>query len=488
MTLRVFTAALATETNTFAPFPTGMGAFQAQWYYPAGTHPDHMTLYSAPLWVARRRAREHGWLLFEGLVSAAQPGGITTRATYESLRDRILSDLRAVLPVDIVLLGLHGAMVAEGYDDCEGDILARVREIVGDHTVIGASLDPHGHLSDRMVASADLLIAYKEYPHTDVLETAERLVELCAQAATGQLEPVAAVRDCDMIAIIHTTKQPAKQLVDELRQLETEGTVLSASINHGFMWGDVPDMGTKMLVYTDGDPERAAAICEELRDRLIGMRDDLASPLPPLDAALDTALTRLGPVVLADSADNPGGGAPGDSTFVLRGLLERNARNVALGPLWDPVAVTIAFEAGLGATLPMRVGGKVGPTSGPPVDATWTVSALVRNLFMTGLSETPASMGDCALLRTSDIDVVVTSVRNQAVNTDLFEQLGCRLDTKQLVVVKSSHHFYASFSKVARSTIHAATPGSLTQVAGALSYERIRYPRWPLTPPPSKNQ
>jgi microcystin degradation protein MlrC len=485
MSLRVFSATLATETNTFAPFPTGMGAFQSQWYYPAGQHPEHMTLYSAPLWVARQRARTHGWRVSEGLVCAAQPGGPTTRLTYERLRDQILADLDAALPVDMVLLGLHGAMVAEGCDDCEGDLLQRVRERVGPDVVVGASLDPHCHLSPRMVVCADLLVAFKEYPHTDVRETAERLADLCAALAQRRIRPVAAVRDCAMISVIHTTRAPADALVARLRQLEVEGTVLSASIVHGFLWGDVPDMGTQVLVYADGDATRAAAVAEELRDALVARREALAAPLPPLDEALDQALAQPGPVVLADSADNPGGGAAGDSTFVLRRLIERGIGDVALGPLWDPVAVSIAFEAGLGATLPLRVGGKVGPDSGDPVDAVWQVDALARNLMMTGLSGTPAAMGDCALVRTGGVQVVLTSVRNQAVDTDLFEQLGCLLHQKRLVVVKSSHHFYESFSRVARATVYADVRGALTQTPGHLVYRKVRRPRWPLDPQPA---
>ncbi|WP_131798565.1 M81 family metallopeptidase, partial [Achromobacter insolitus] len=170
--MRIFTGALATETNTFSPLPTGLAAFKSREYLPAGTHPDHMTFYAGPLWAARQRAREMGWTLVEGLVASAQPGGTTTRAAYETLRDELLADLRAALPVDMVLLGLHGAMVADGYDDCEGDILRRVREIVGPDVVVGAELDPHAHLSPLMVQQATVLVLFKEYPHIDVLERA----------------------------------------------------------------------------------------------------------------------------------------------------------------------------------------------------------------------------------------------------------------------------------------------------------------------------
>ena len=170
--MRVFTAALATETNTFAPMPTGLAAFRDRGYYPAGKHPEAMSFFAAPLFAARQRAKTLGWDVVEGMVAAAQPSGTPTRVAYETLRDELLADLRGALPVDMVVLGLHGAMVADGCDDCEGDLLARVREVVGSKVVVGAELDPHNHLTPAMLASADLLVAFKEYPHTDVLERA----------------------------------------------------------------------------------------------------------------------------------------------------------------------------------------------------------------------------------------------------------------------------------------------------------------------------
>src|SRR5246127_1818790 len=206
--MRVFTASLATETNTFGPIPTGAAAFEARGYFPAGKHPEALSFFAAPLWVARQVAAEQGWTLIEGLVAGAQPGGITTRAVYESLRDELLDDLRRALPVDMVLLGLHGAMVADGYDDCEGDMLQRVRQIVGPDVVVGAELDPHNHLTPAMVDNADVMVSFKEYPHTDVLERGLELVDICAAAVEGKVKPVHAMVDCDIIVTVHTSREP----------------------------------------------------------------------------------------------------------------------------------------------------------------------------------------------------------------------------------------------------------------------------------------
>ena len=479
--MRVFSGTLATETNTFAPMPTGMATFRERGYWKAGKHPDHMSFFAGPLWAARLRGKPAGWTLIEGMVASAQPGGTTTRAAYEALRDELLADLRAALPLDMVLLGLHGAMVADGCDDCEGELLQRVRAIVGPKVVVGVELDPHHHLSDAMVKNADLLVAFKEYPHTDVLERALELVELCAAKREGRIAPVASVVDCEMIVTMHTSREPARGFVDRIMALEGQDGILSVSIAHGFAWGDVPDMGTKVLVYSDGDAVKGDALARKLADELIAMREALTVPYPGVDAALDEALAfDGGPVVLADGADNPGGGAAGDSTFILRRLLERGIGNACLGPLWDPIAARIAFEAGVGARLNLRIGGKIGPLSGDPLDLPVKVVALQSDMFMTGLSNTPTALGDCALVETGGVQIVLISLRNQAMGSDLFTKLGVDLAAKKIVVVKSSQHFYASFSKVAQKVIYVGAPGAVTLDLKTLPYKKIKRPKWPI--------
>ncbi|KDP88696.1 hypothetical protein CF70_029000 [Cupriavidus sp. SK-3] len=479
--MRVFTGSLATETNTFAPLPTSLDAFVDRGYYPAGTHPPEMTVFSGPLWAARQRGRERGWAVIEGMAAGAQPGGITTRHAYETLRDELLGDLRRALPVDMVVLGLHGAMVADGYEDCEGDLLARVRALAGPGVVVGAELDPHCHLSDAMVANADMLVAYKEYPHTDIRERALELVDFCAAQAEGRITPVAAVVDCEMVVTIRTNQEPARSYVDRLMALEGRDGILSISVAHGFPWGDVPEMGTRLLVYADGDAGAAQRLARRLADELIGMREQLTPACPGPDEAIDQALAYGdAPVVIADAADNPGGGAAGDATFMLHRLRQRGVGNVAVGPLWDPVAVRIAFSAGVGARLPLRIGGKVSTMSGAPIDLVCTVKALVPDMVMTGLSGAPAAVGNAALVEAEGIEIVLITLRAQALDTDVFTQLGCRLEDKTLIVVKSAQHFHTAFSRIARHVIYADAPGSVSLNLSALPYRRARRPKWPI--------
>jgi microcystin degradation protein MlrC len=406
---------------------------------------------------------------------------VTTRIAYETLRGEILQDLKRAMPVNMVLLGLHGAMVADGYDDCEGDMLQSVRAIVGEHVVIGAELDPHAHISQEMVDAADVLVTFKEYPHKDVFERAEELVELCTATYNETIRPVAALVDSGVIVPFHTTREPARSFVDRIKSLEGKDGILSISIVHGFATGDVPNMGTKVLVYADSEAGRARTLANKLAEEIRSMKETLLPAYPSAVEAVTQALhDGQYPVILADRSDNPGSGAPGDSTYLLREMLGQGVQHAVLGPLWDPVAVQIAFDAGEGAVLPMRVGGKVGPLSGDPVDGLCSILSLRENMKMSGNAGTTLDLGDCALIEMAGIQVALISIRTQAFNIDLFTQFGVVLKEKTLIVVKSAQHFYDSFSSVSERIIYVGAPGVATPAWEALPYRKILRPKWPI--------
>jgi microcystin degradation protein MlrC len=479
--MRVFVAALGTETNTFSPIPTGLGSFEEYLWFPAGTHPEEPRFFTGPIVAARRRTASDGLTVIEGLAAFAAPAGNTTRQAWETLRDRLLDELRAAMPVDIVLLSLHGAMVADGYDDCEGDLLKRVRETVGPDTVVGAELDLHCHFTPLMIESSDLLVFYKEYPHTDTYERAEELVDLALRTARKEIRPVMGVFDCRMIATIHTTREPAKSFVAKMRALEGKDGVLSVSLCHGFPWADVEEQGVKVLVVADGDRAKAEALAAELGRDVQAMRGTTAAPMLGHAEGLDRALALAGgPIVLADTSDNAGGGAPSDSTFLLRLLLERGIES-AVGPLWDPVAVGFCHLAGPGTRVRLRLGGKVGPISGEALDVEADVLHVAkgaRQRFSGGWTQ----LGDVAALRIGSVEVLVNAVRTQGFDPSLFTAHGIELAAKKVVVVKSAQHFHAGFAPVAKEILWLDGPGALTQRFEELPYTRVRRPIWPLDP------
>ena len=321
--MRVFAGGIETETNTFSPMPTGLADFEVVRAAELDGA-DDLGGFGGPFNIFRRRCQERGWDYIFSLYAFAQPAGTTVRAVYESLRDELLAALRAAMPVDIVLLPLHGAMVAQGYDDCETDIVSRVREIVGPDAKIGVELDLHCDLTQETIDAVDAVVIFKEYPHIDINERAEELFSIIADAAEGKTKPTMALYDPRMIGMYLTPFQPMRGFVDEMIAREKEPAVLSLSLAHCFPWADVPTCGACMLAITDDDPALAARLAREFGQKLFALRHQLDLPSLPLDQALDKALQReSGLVVVADQSDNPGGGAPSDSTFALRALLER---------------------------------------------------------------------------------------------------------------------------------------------------------------------
>jgi microcystin degradation protein MlrC len=494
MTRRIFTACLGTETNSFSPIPTGMSVFRDAMLVRGGAHGDKPSLFAVPLIVWRERARALGWTVSEGLAAFATPAGDTTRVVHEALRDEILADLRAAMPVDAVMLNLHGAMIADGYPDAEGDLLAQVRELVGPDVPIAAELDLHCHLTELKVASADILVIFKEYPHVDIAERAAEVFDLLQAMLEGRIRPVMALHDCAMLGIYPTTAEPMISIVAGMRAAEREPGVLSVSLAHGFPWGDTPEVGTRTLVVADGDLALARRHAAALADEVWAAREQIVPPFHSIDAAIDRVLAAPpgdAPFVLADTADNPGIGAAGDSTFLLRRLIERKVWGAALSPLWDPIATQLAFDAGVGATLDMRLGGKLGRGSGDALDVRVMVMQLVTEGWQP-FGGAMAPLGRMAWLRIGGpddvraIDVVVNDHRIQTFHPDCFTVAGIDPLTPRMLVAKSTQHFHAGFAPIAREILYVSAPGSGSMDMAVLPHTRVTRPLWPRVADPTR--
>ncbi|MGH7066918.1 MAG: M81 family metallopeptidase [Acetobacteraceae bacterium] len=480
--MRIFAASLASETNTFASLPTGRRAFERALYCPPGTHPAWPTLCSAPI-IAARRLAAAGHTIIEGTTAWAEPAGRIARSAYESLRDEILGQLSAALPIDIALFGLHGAMVADGYDDCEGDLLLRARAIAPG-AVIGAELDLHAHLSEAMVGAADLIVAFKEFPHTDFLARAEDLARLLVASAEGRVRPVAALFDLRKIGGYMTSREPGRSFTDRLLAREGREGILSISVIHGFQAADVADVGMKILVYADGDVGSAERLAEGLAREILSWPEATATPHLKPEAALAAALAIPGcPVVLADRWDNPGGGVAGDSTVLLGALLARPEIPAAIGALWDPVAVELCHAAGTGAALDLRFCGKATPQSGVPVDARVEVRAVTEELVIP-FRESRVSLGAATRIGIGALDVVLASTRAQTFSPEAFTRLGIRLEEKKVVAVKSSNHFHAAFRPIAAEVFYVDSGGPYPSDPLKIPYRKLRRPIAPLDAEP----
>lgn len=478
--MRVFVGGIETETNTFSPMPTGKTDFTVIRDLSGLNESDG---FIGPVDIFRKRTLELGWEFIFSLQAYAEPAGITVRPVYESLRDEILDALQSAMPVDIVLLPLHGSMVAEGYDDCETDLIQRVREIVGSDVTIGVELDLHCDITQEMVNDATAIMLYKEYPHIDINEIADQLFTLIADAAEGKTKPVMSLYDCRMIGLYLTPFEPMRAYVDDMVLAEKRDGVLGVSLAHCFPWADVPSGGTQALVVTDGNVEQANQVAEEFGKKLFNMRHELDPISVSLEEAFNSAVAEdSSPVVIADQSDNAGGGAPSDSTFALKELLTRGIENVAIGMIWDPIVVQIAMSAGVGATLDIRLGGKMGTMSGNPLDLTVTVTKITPSMVQHWPQKTGTlkiHCGDSVALHCQGIDIVVNSQRTQVLSPDVFSNLGINPQEKSLLIVKSTQHFYAGFAPIASKIIYMAGPGSIPPIFKEIPYKRVNLNKYP---------
>ncbi len=477
--MRLFAASLATESNSFSPIPTNRNSYESTLYFPAGAHPDRATHCTAPLYVARRRAKQEGFSLVEGSCFWTEPSAPTNQADYESMRDEILDQLRAAMPVDGVLLGLHGAMIAYGYDDCEGDMIERVRSIAGPKAVIGVELDPHCHLTRKRCSLADIIILYKEYPHTDFLERAEELVTLLLKTIRKEIKPVMSLYDCRMHDLFPTSREPARSFVDKMQRLEGRDGILSVSLGHAFAQGDVPEHGTRMLVITDNAKTRGDALAKQLGDEVRAKRGTWYAPVMTYQEAIEAAYAApKGPVVVADPSDNAGGGAASDNTNIIRQLIAQNREQACVGPVWDPVAVDFCHKAGLGAKLRLRFGGKAASTSGAPLDAEVEVIGRVdEGVQSFGTAKVPFGRG--AGIRVGGVEVSLITQRTQALGLEIFTSVGIDLNTKRYVGVKSTNHFYAAFGPIAANVLYCDGEGPSSTDVTKYPYTKITRPLWP---------
>ncbi len=476
--MRIFIAALGTETNTFSPLPTGRKTFEETLWVRRDASLSSDNYFVLPLREWRRLAEAAGDEVIESISAFAQPAGRTVQAVWEELRDTLLDDLRAAGPVDLVLLNLHGAMASEGCDDCEGELVEMVRQIVGREVTVGVEFDLHCHISERLMRNVDALVLYKEYPHTDVAERGAELFEIARRTVLGEIKPVMALRDLRMLDVWRTSDAPVRALVDWMQAAEQRDKVLSVSFGHGFPWADVPDVGAKTVVMIDGDQALAEAVAKELGDRIWKLRETYSANLLNVGDTMAAIAAGNGCTVVADISDNAGCGAAGDSTFLLEPLLASGAESALFGLVWDPAAVRVCEEAGEGSTLRLRIGGKVSAMSGNPVDVEAKVLKIVHDAKVTyGAGKMP--MGDAVLLDAGGVHIVINTIRTQTFNPDAFTQFGIDVRSYRTVIIKSAQHFHAGFAPIADRIIYSVAQGTSSPDFKTLPLPHAGRPLWP---------
>ena len=466
---RVAVAGFQHETNTFAPFPTGWAQFQQPGAWPPFATGDKAVEQVRGLNVPLGGFvdQDAGFDLVPILYAAAEPGGYVTSEAFDHITGGLCERLAGAEDIDAVYLDLHGAMVTDEYEDGEGEILARVRSVVGPDLPIAVSLDLHGNLSPEFARLASCMTIYRTYPHIDMGATGARAARLLAQLLDRGAPFATAFRQLDYIIPItaqSTRRQPGSRLYGMLDGLAGKG-VASVDFAFGFPPADIHDCGAS--VFACGSDQGAVdAAADAMLEALQEAEDNFISPLVTAKVAVRQAMMNNGPkpVILADPQDNPGAGAPGDATGLLAAMLAGNASGV-IGMIWDAKTAEQAHAAGVGAVIDAQIGGLFPETGGPSIALRARVEQLSDGQFtFTGpmFGGMQAHLGPCArlLVQGTEVTIVVGSNRAQNADQAILRHIGADPKAYKIVAVKSAIHFLADYEPIAEEVIFAQSPGA----------------------------
>jgi len=422
-----------------------------------------------------------------GLYAAATPSGMVSRPAAEALMDAVLSSID--LSCDGMVVILHGAMVAEGLPDVEGELLRRIRDIAGPGMPIAITLDLHANISRQMVDHADLLVGYDTYPHIDAYERAVEAVQLLARLVRGEIKPALSLAQPRLLIVpqvmLTDAEGPMKVLMERAFAIERDPEILNVTVAGGFPYSDVPDAGVAFVVTADNDMRLAAQYAEELSLMAWELRDELKSAgYPAAEAAALAFAEPEGPVILVEGSDNVGGGAPADATHVLKELI--GAPKKTLIVIRDADAAQLAHRQGVGTAFRAAIGGKSGGSlHGEPV----MIEGIVRLLsdgrythigpYMTGQW---ADMGLTAVIECCHLSVIVTEKRTPPWDPGHVASAGLRAEDFHAIVVKSAIAWKTAFGSLCKTIIPVDTPGCCGENLSHFQYTHINRPIYPLDP------
>jgi microcystin degradation protein MlrC len=475
------------ETNTFAPVPATYATFELADGWPALSRGPALIPavegINIPASGFIEEGRKAGWDLIPLLWASATPSAQVTSDAFERISSMILEDLAAALPVDGVYLDLHGAMVTEQYDDGEGELLRRVRAVIGPDTPLIVSLDLHANVTPLMAELADRLVIYRTYPHIDMSATGARAAGEMARFLAGTAGRAKVFRQIPFLIPLTlgcTLVDPAGAIYRRLEALEARAGVGHLSFACGFCPADIHDCGPSLVAYgSDVEPVTAAA--DALAAEVLGREGEFKLETWDTAPAVEYARAQVGkgkgPIVLADSQDNPGGGGNSDTVWILEELIRQGAAGAVVALLYDPEAAAMATQAGEGAELDLALGALSGQPGHKPLKARFKVLRVADgNFTATGpfFAGARMALGPTVLLDVEGVRVIVTSAQEQAADQEMFRHVGIEPAKTPILVLKSSVHFRADFQPIAAEILLVEAPGPVALDNRTLDFKKLR--------------
>ncbi|HYG75169.1 MAG TPA: M81 family metallopeptidase [Planctomycetota bacterium] len=479
--LRVAIGGIWHETNAFAAGRTTIADFEC---FEGEQILKQFTGTRTPLGGFIDWSRRNSVELFPAFFASATPSATVCKEAYETLSARLVQSIKRLSP-DLILLDLHGAMVVENCLDVESDLLVRLRGRIG-RVPIGAVLDYHANISQTFVDLIDIVAGYETYPHTDHYDRGIEVAVLTFQTALGNMRPVRAyVQPPLMIPpqVQFTESLPMLKLVRRAAAMERIPGVLNVTLAAGFPYADVPQAGLSVIVTTNGNAPQAAALAAELGQQAWDMRSEFVSQaLPPFEAVAKALRAREFPVVLVDSADNIGGGAPGDGTTLLRALLDADASGAVIS-IADPAALESIQQAGIGANVSVLVGGASDSLHGAPVQVNGTVRRICSGDFSyqgSYMTSRRVHAGLAAVVEARGVTVVIRERKVMPFDSEELRVLGIDPLACHIIVVKSAIAWRAAYGGMAREVIEVDAPGICSACLETLPFKQVRRPVAPL--------
>ena len=407
----------------------------------------------------------------------ASPCGPVTEEVYGFVAENVVGAIREKGPFDAVFADVHGAMVADGHPDGEGDLFELIRRELGWEIPLFAPLDLHANVTEKMARCANVLLPYNTYPHIDIFETGRAVAQLLDKTLAGKLQPKMGYRRVAFrLPLFPSEDANIRPLYDLAAEIERRPGVIYARFTHGFYPADIEEVGMAALVITDGDQTLADSLAAELASAIEAQIPRLRQTYIPLDDALDRSLIYgKGPVVIADASDNPGAGGLGDTTHILRRILERGITGAAVATILDPAAAELCEKAGVGETVELQLGGWSDPAySGGPLQVAAKVLRITDGCYVNqgpvqhGVT---SNHGKTAVVEIAGNAVLISSIPRQVFDPEIFRKHGITPETENLLVVKSTIHYRAAFGKFARELIPVVVPGYASPLPEGYAYK-----------------
>lgn len=491
MTKRILTAQFMHETNTFSVRKTDLQAFRDFYFFEGDA--IHQSLADTNNEIAGfiDVAQSRDWELIHTVACYATPSGPVTDGAWDRVVGAILKTARTQGPFDGVLLSLHGSMVTQSTNDGERRLVSEIRSLLGPAVPIAVTLDLHANVAPAMVEDIQILCSYRTFPHIDMRRCGAQAAGLLARTMDGEIRPRVYIAKRPMLTAPEGGRTDIGPMPHWLERAEAEcrdKDVLDVSINAGFSFSDVEDVGPSVTVTANGAHERFQRIAEGLMQAIWEGRDETVETLYPVEVAVGMAAqmqeVEQGPFIIADFSDNPGDGAYGDATNLLAAMLKADLSNAAFGALWDPEAAEIMHRIGKGGTVTLAIGGKTDPAhGGGPLTVSGTVVSATNGDFVCdgpmwkGVQQ---STGPSAVLRVGGLDILVTSRVMQVIDRQIFIANGIDPERKATIGLKSIQHFRAAFEPIARKVVLADSGALASQDHATRSYRNVPRPLHPL--------